>query len=69
MVMLSQAPLSFHCELSVLQSTQVLTESEDQRVCEVLGEIADKVVKRRIMMYQYFKDFDRVSKIYISIFW
>ena len=35
-------------------------EAEDQRICEVLGEIADKVQKRRIMMYQYFKDFDRV---------
>ena len=38
-----------------------LTEAEDQRVCEVLGEIAEKVQKRRIMMYQYFKDFDRVQ--------
>ena len=38
-----------------------LTEAEDQRVCEVSGEIAEKVQKRRIMMYQYFKDFDRVQ--------
>ena len=27
---------------------------------EVLNTIADKVVKDRIMMYQYFKDYDRV---------
>ena len=50
------------------QNVAKLTEAEDQRVYEVLGEIADKVQKRRIMMYQYFKDFDRVNiQIYCCI--
>ena len=70
--MLSQTHLDQMLAISYLlkwmfisQSTQVLTEAEDQRVCEVLDEIADKVQKRRIMMYQYFKDFDRVRNLFI----
>ncbi len=45
-----------------MQNLQILTDREEQRVNEVLSQIAETVQKRRIMMYQYFKDFDRVSK-------
>ncbi|XP_013383058.1 uncharacterized protein LOC106153608 [Lingula anatina] len=36
-----------------------MTPEEEERVVKVVNEIADQVAKRRLMMYQYFKDFDR----------
>ncbi len=42
------------------QNLQALTEAGEQRVCEVLAQLSETVQKRRIMMYQYFKDYDRV---------
>jgi len=43
-----------------------LTDAEETRLMEVLNTIADKVVKDRIMMYQYFKDYDR-SRAYTRV--
>ncbi|RUS91000.1 hypothetical protein EGW08_001217, partial [Elysia chlorotica] len=43
-----------------------LTEAEEYRVHEVLNTIADKVATDRIMIYQYFKDYDR-SKAYTRV--
>ena len=39
----------------------VLTEEEEIHVNDILNALADQVRKRRLMMYQYFKDYDRVS--------
>ena len=36
-----------------------LTDAEEGRINEVLGLLSHQVVKRRLMMYQYFKDYDR----------
>ncbi|GFR65921.1 hypothetical protein ElyMa_001958300 [Elysia marginata] len=43
-----------------------LSEIEEQRLCEVINTIADKVATDRIMIYQYFKDYDR-SKAYTRV--
>ncbi|XP_070544504.1 uncharacterized protein [Ptychodera flava] len=40
-----------------------LTDAEEARVAEVLLELSETVKKRRLMMYAYFKDYDR-SKAY-----
>lgn len=36
-----------------------LTPEQETRVVEVVNEIRDQARKRRLMMYQYFKDYDR----------
>ncbi|XP_074647534.1 uncharacterized protein LOC141903328 [Tubulanus polymorphus] len=36
-----------------------LPEDDEKRVLKVLAELTDQVKKRRPMMYEYFKDFDR----------
>ncbi|CAH1794695.1 unnamed protein product [Owenia fusiformis] len=36
-----------------------LTEAEEARLNQVLQTLSDQVRKRRLMMYQYFKDYDR----------
>ncbi|KAK3798859.1 hypothetical protein RRG08_050238 [Elysia crispata] len=43
-----------------------LTETEEQRLHEVINTIADKVATDRIMIYQYFKDYDR-SRAYTRV--
>ena len=43
------------------QAPNLLSPAEEQRVTEILQDMADKVRKRRLMVYPYFKDFDRVS--------
>ena len=39
-----------------------MTEAEEHQVEDILMTLADQVRKRRLMMYQYFKDYDRVSE-------
>ncbi|ELU01670.1 hypothetical protein CAPTEDRAFT_182794 [Capitella teleta] len=43
-----------------------LSDEEEARAMEVLCVMADQVRKRRLMMYQYFKDFDR-SRAYSRV--
>ena len=43
-----------------LQTIGTLTENEEGRLQQVLDKIKEQVKERRIMMYQYFKDYDRV---------
>ncbi|XP_033106808.1 uncharacterized protein LOC117108769 [Anneissia japonica] len=45
------------------RSLNPLTEKEEARVQEVLKTLGEDVKRRRLMMFQYFKDFDR-SKAY-----
>lgn len=47
--------------LSLAQAPNLLNSAEEERVNEILLDMADKVRKRRLMVYPYFKDFDRVS--------
>lgn len=44
----------------------VLTEEEELHINDILNALADQVRKRRLMMYQYFKDYDR-SKAYSRV--
>ncbi|KAK3583614.1 hypothetical protein CHS0354_039437 [Potamilus streckersoni] len=41
------------------RSLRGLSDSEEARIQEVLHEISDQVRRRRLMMYPYFKDYDR----------
>ncbi|XP_053393487.1 uncharacterized protein LOC123564874 [Mercenaria mercenaria] len=36
-----------------------LTEAEERRIQEIISQISDNVRRRRLMMYPYFKDYDR----------
>ena len=45
----------------MLQGLAVLTPEEDARLGIVLGQLRDQASRRRLMMYQYFKDYDRVG--------
>ena len=47
--------------LFLAQAPNLLNSAEEERVNEILLDMADKVRKRRLMVYPYFKDFDRVS--------
>ncbi|KAL5019414.1 hypothetical protein ScPMuIL_005136 [Solemya velum] len=38
---------------------KALENPEEQRINEILSEISDQVRRRRLMMYPYFKDYDR----------
>lgn len=40
---------------------KTLTDEEERRVNQVLSEISEQVKRRRLMMYQYFKDYDRAK--------
>ncbi|WAQ95285.1 hypothetical protein MAR_027975 [Mya arenaria] len=40
-----------------------LTDQEEGRVMEILRTISDNVRRRRLMMYPYFKDYDRFGRI------
>ncbi|EDO33216.1 predicted protein [Nematostella vectensis] len=44
---------------ALAQAPNLLTEQEERRVYEILEDMRDKVRKRRLMAYPYFKDFDR----------
>ncbi|XP_033116176.1 uncharacterized protein LOC117116278 [Anneissia japonica] len=44
------------------RSLNPLTEKEEARVQEVLKTLGEDVKRRRLMMFQYFKDFDRASQ-------
>ena len=45
----------------LFQNLPQLTAEEESRVSGVLAKLAEQVQKRRLMMYQYFKDYDRVG--------
>ncbi|KAH9519717.1 hypothetical protein Btru_070724 [Bulinus truncatus] len=51
---------------SLFRALKPLPEDDEQRVFEILTALSDKVGKERIMLYQYFKDFDR-SKAYTRV--
>ena len=38
-----------------------MTSQEEARLREILTQIGDNVRRRRLMMYPYFKDYDRVG--------
>lgn len=44
---------------ALAKAPNILSAQEEQRVNEVLQEFAETVRKRRLMVYPYFKDFDR----------
>ncbi|KAK7002739.1 hypothetical protein BgiMline_004147 [Biomphalaria glabrata] len=44
---------------SLFRALKPLVEDEEQRLLGILSALSDKVEKERIMLYQYFKDFDR----------
>lgn len=44
-------------------------ECEEARIREIVDAISDQVKQRRLMMYQYFKDFDRVSRSSWLLLW
>ena len=43
------------------QNLPVLSEEEESQVMQVIMRLSDQVLKKRLMMYQYFKDYDRVG--------
>lgn len=45
--------------LSKFQAPNLLSAAEENRVNEILNQMAETVRKRRLMVYPYFKDFDR----------
>lgn len=55
------AAVRFIYVLMTLQAPNLLSAGEENRVNEILNQIAETVRKRRLMAYPYFKDFDRVS--------
>lgn len=44
---------------TLFRGLKPLVEEQELKIMEILATIADKVTKERIMLYQYFKDFDR----------
>lgn len=42
------------------QNLPTVTDEDERRVVEVVSRLAEEVRKRRILVYPYFKDFDRV---------
>jgi len=44
-----------------MQGLKTLTDQQEVRLLEILGKIAEQVQRRRLLMYPYFKDYDRVS--------
>lgn len=49
------------CVFMCFQGLQPLTEAEEKRIKEIISQISDNVRRRRLMMYPYFKDYDRVG--------
>lgn len=43
------------------QTLKGLTEEEDRQCDQILQQIREQVQRRRLMIYPYFKDHDRVS--------
>ena len=55
---------NFLNEMVVLvQNLPIMTDEDERRVVEVVNRLAEEVRKRRILVYPYFKDFDRVSTL------
>lgn len=50
----------------LIQTLKPLTEAEEARIAVVLSEMAEQVRRRRLMMYTYFKDYDRVNIDFIK---
>ena len=51
----------FQSEMVVFkQNLPTVTDEDERRVVEVVSRLAEEVRKRRILVYPYFKDFDRV---------
>ena len=44
---------------ALARTLKPLTEAEEARIAVVLSEMAEQVRRRRLMMYTYFKDYDR----------
>lgn len=51
---------------ALARTLKPLTDAEEARICVVLSEIAEQVQRRRLMMYTYFKDYDR-GKAYTRV--
>ena len=49
------------------QAPNLLSAAEENRVNEILNQMAETVRKRRLMVYPYFKDFDRVNEIIFDL--
>ena len=45
----------------------LVSEHAEQRVLVVLDELRDKCRRQRLLMYPYFKDFDRVGTAYTTV--
>ena len=56
-------PVNELSRISVLtQNLPTVSDEDERRVVEVVKRLAEEVRKRRILVYPYFKDFDRVRK-------
>ncbi|BFZ03633.1 hypothetical protein BsWGS_06672 [Bradybaena similaris] len=51
---------------TLFRGLKPLNEKEEERIRKILDTLAEKVSKERIMVYQYFKDYDR-SKAYTRV--
>ena len=45
-----------------MQAPNILSAEEEQRCQDIIKDLAEKVRKRRLMVYPYFKDYDRVCQ-------
>ena len=61
MWLISYTEISWSGSFSLFQGLHGLNEQEEVRLHEILSQISDNVRRRRLMMYPYFKDYDRVS--------
>ena len=52
-----------HQRLNVLES-----EGDEQRVQEILARLKVEVSRRRLLLYPYFRDFDRVSHLHVVLY-
>ena len=50
-------------QTKLFQGLRALNEEEEVRLHEILATISDNVRRRRLMMYPYFKDYDRVRDV------
>ena len=46
----------------------MFSEEEESKVEEVLKMLRNEVKKRRLLLYPYYRDFDRVSRMYYIVF-
>ena len=54
---------SLFIEIFIFQNLETLTQEEERQVRDVLTDLSEQVQKRRLMVYQYFKDYDRVHTL------